>query len=93
MSHLQSSHATSCIASCDAVLPAREAQERWVPSSPLGRLLQACLQWRNRNRLRNTAEGLDEHILKDMGAPDWLVSEASVSREFKRLRNVDYLRW
>ena len=36
---------------------------------------------------------LDEHILKDMGAPDWLVSEASVSREFKRLRNIDYFRW
>ncbi|AUT50346.1 isoleucyl-tRNA synthetase [Achromobacter sp. AONIH1] len=56
-------------------------------------MLQVCLQWRNRNRLRNTAEGLDEHILKDMGAPDWLVSEASVSREFKRLRNIDYFRW
>lgn len=93
MSHLQSSTATSCLAACDAVLPARDARARSAPSSLFGRLLQACLQWRNRNRLRNTAEGLDEHILKDMGAPDWLVSEASVSREFKRLRNVDYLRW
>ncbi|MFG0233069.1 hypothetical protein [Achromobacter sp. 413638] len=93
MSHLQSSPATSCLVACDAVPPARDTQERWAPSSLLGRLLQVCLQWRNRNRLRNTAEGLDEHILKDMGAPDWLVSEASVSREFKRLRNIDYFRW
>ena len=57
MSHLQSSPATSCLVACDAVPPARDTQERWAPSSLLGRLLQVCLQWRNRNRLRNTAEG------------------------------------
>ena len=32
-------------------------------------------------------------MLKDVGAPNWLVNEVSVRRELTRLRDVNYLRW
>lgn len=50
-------------------------------------------QHRNKARLRSLGAELDEHMLKDVGAPNWLVNEVSVRRELTRLRDVNYLRW
>ncbi|MGY6271960.1 isoleucyl-tRNA synthetase [Achromobacter denitrificans] len=67
------------------------------PPSPGGGLLarawSAYRLRRNKARLRKLARELDEHMLRDVGAPDWLVSEACVNRELARLRDVNYLRW
>ena len=58
-----------------------------------GWLWSCYLGYRARNRLRRLAVDLDEHMLQDVGAPDWLVSEATVNRELARLRDANYLRW
>ncbi|OLU06954.1 hypothetical protein BVK87_17750 [Achromobacter denitrificans] len=50
-------------------------------------------QHRNKARLRSLGAELDEHMLKDVGAPNWLVNEVLVRRELTRLRDVNYLRW
>jgi len=74
----------------------REIQEMAV--APLGngffkRLWSVYRQYRNMAQLRNLAGDLDEHMLQDVGAPHWLINEASVNRELMRLRDVNYLRW
>jgi len=48
---------------------------------------------RDEARLRNLATELDEHMLQDVGAPEWLINEATADRERLRRRDVDYLRW
>lgn len=94
MSNPQVGQVSACLVACETPFPPRHALAGVsAPAGLLGRLLHAFLQWRNRNRMRRAAESLDDHLLKDVGAPDWLVSEVSVNREFKRLHNIDYLRW
>ncbi|SSW73809.1 hypothetical protein AVE30378_06156 [Achromobacter veterisilvae] len=59
----------------------------------LGRIWAAYRKHRNEARLRSLAKELDEHMLRDVGAPNWLVNEAAVERDLTRLRDVNYLRW
>jgi len=56
-------------------------------------LAAAFRKRRNEARLRHLAADLDEHMLQDLGAPNWLMNEAAVKRDMARLRDVDYLRW
>ncbi|EHK68171.1 hypothetical protein KYC_00990 [Achromobacter arsenitoxydans SY8] len=49
--------------------------------------------WRRDARMRNLAAEMDVHQLQDVGAPEWLVNEATVKRDLERLRNTDYIRW
>ncbi|MFJ3465433.1 isoleucyl-tRNA synthetase [Achromobacter spanius] len=43
--------------------------------------------------MRNVAQDMESHMLNDVGAPQWLVNEATVRRELTRLRHVDFIRW
>lgn len=56
-------------------------------------LWAAFRQWRLQSRLRNLAAEMDPRIMRDMGVPDWLISESTAERQLSRLRDVDYLRW
>lgn len=65
-----------------------------APRRGLFALLVAAYRRRsNQARLRHLAADLDEHLLRDLGAPGWLMNEAAVKRDLARLRDVDYLRW
>lgn len=57
------------------------------------RLRQAYRRWRADRILRNLADEMDAHMLKDVGAPDWLVSQALVEQSLKRINRIDSLRW
>ncbi|WP_231570330.1 hypothetical protein [Achromobacter sp. RTa] len=59
----------------------------------LAKLWSAYRKYRNVARLRSLAGELDEHMLQDVGAPNWLINEVSVNRELTRLRDANYLRW
>ncbi len=59
----------------------------------LARLWRAYCRHRNVARMRNAAADMEPHLLKDVGAPQWLVNEITVRRDLERLRNVDYIRW
>ncbi len=67
------------------------------PAAPrsgfFAKLIAAFRKRRNEARLRQLAADLDEHMLKDLGAPRWLMNEAAVKRDLARLRDADYLRW
>lgn len=78
-----------------AATAARADLERATPSSGgvLGRIWAAYRKHRNEARLRSLAKELDEHMLRDVGAPNWLINEATVARDLTRLRDVNYLRW
>lgn len=72
-----------------AVLEAAQAPDR----SFLTRIWHAYRAWRNTARMRNMAQDMEPHLLSDVGAPPWLINEASVRRELSRLRHIDYIRW
>lgn len=72
-----------------AVLETAQAPDRGL----LARLWNAYLAHRNAARMRNIAQDMDPHMLNDVGAPQWLVNEATVRRELTRLRHVDFIRW
>lgn len=77
-----------------ATTPAQQKNMPATGQAGLLRLLwEAFCQWRLQSRLRNLAADTDPRIMKDIGAPEWLVHESTVQRELTRLRNVDYLRW
>ena len=71
------------------MLEAAQAPDRGL----LARIWKAYLARRNAARMRNMAKDMEPHMLNDVGAPQWLVNEASVRRELARLRHVDYIRW
>lgn len=60
---------------------------------PLARLWRAYCKRRSAARLRNLATDMDAHLLKDVGAPAWLINETTLQRDQARLRNADYMRW
>ncbi|MCY1545227.1 hypothetical protein D9M68_811570 [compost metagenome] len=70
-------------------------QDRAAPlgSSFFGWLWSSYRKHRNVARLRNLAVEMDEHMLQDVGAPNWLINEAAVNRDLTRRRDVNYLRW
>ncbi len=72
-----------------AVLETAQAPDQ----SRLSRIWGAYRKWRSEARMRNLAAQMDAHQLQDVGAPQWLVNEATVKRDLERLRNADYLRW
>ncbi len=72
-----------------AVLEAAQAPDR----SFITRIWHAYRAWRNTARMRNMAQDMEPHLLSDVGAPPWLINEASVRRELSRLRHIDYIRW
>lgn len=72
-----------------AVLECAQAPDRGF----IARIWDAYCARRNAARMRNMAEDMEPHMLSDVGAPQWLVNEANVRREFARLRSVDYIRW
>lgn len=55
--------------------------------------------WRNfwdrraRTRSLGLVASLDRHILRDVGAPPWLVNQTTVQNELQRMRDREYLRW
>lgn len=71
------------------VLEAAQAPDR----SLLARIWNAYRARRNAARMRNIAQDMEPHMLDDVGAPQWLINEASVRRDLSRLRHVDYIRW
>ncbi len=72
-----------------AVLETAQAPDR----SFLTRIWHAYCARRNTARMRNLAKDMEPHLLSDVGAPPWLINEASVRRELSRLRHIDYIRW
>lgn len=76
-------------------LPASHVGEP-MPSRPAGvitRLWRVYRSWRADRILRNLADELDAHMLKDMGAPEWVVNQARVEQSLKRIARIDTLRW
>ncbi|AMG40405.1 isoleucyl-tRNA synthetase [Achromobacter xylosoxidans] len=57
------------------------------------RLWRAYRQRRADRILRNLADEMDVHMLKDVGAPEWLVNQATVEQSLKRVTRIDTLRW
>ena len=57
------------------------------------RLWRAYRQRRADRVLRNLADEMDVHMLKDVGAPEWLVNQATVEQSLKRVTRIDTLRW
>lgn len=72
-----------------AALESAQAPDR----SFVARLWHAYCARRNAARMRNIAQDMEPHMLSDVGAPQWLINEASVRRELTRLRTVDFIRW
>lgn len=63
------------------------------PAGLVSRLWRAYREWRSERRLRNLAENMDPHLLRDVGAPEWLVNQSSVEESLKRITRIDPLRW
>ncbi len=61
--------------------------------SIIGRLWRAYRQRRTEAVMRNLADEMDAHMLKDVGAPEWLVNEATHEQSMKRITCIDNLRW
>ena len=59
----------------------------------LSRLWRAYRQRRAEAVLRNLADEMDAHMLKDVGAPQWLVNETTREQALKRITSIDNLRW
>lgn len=59
----------------------------------IGRLWRAYRTWRADRILRNLADEMDAHMLKDVGAPEWVVSRATLEQSLKRITRIDTLRW
>jgi uncharacterized protein YjiS (DUF1127 family) len=65
-----------------------------APSSGfIARLWHAYRARRADRILRNLADEMDVHMLKDVGAPEWLVNQATVEQSLKRITRIDSLRW
>lgn len=75
-----------------APVPVLEAAQA-PDCSLLARIWNAYRARRNAARMRNIAQDMEPHMLDDVGAPQWLINEASVRRDLSRLRHVDYIRW
>lgn len=75
-----------------APVPVLEAAQA-PDCSLLARIWNAYRTRRNAARMRNIAQDMEPHMLDDVGAPQWLINEASVRRDLSRLRHVDYIRW
>ncbi|WZB76882.1 hypothetical protein WJ972_16570 [Achromobacter insuavis] len=63
------------------------------PGGFIVRLWRAYRQRRADRILRNLADEMDVHMLKDVGAPEWLVNQATVEQSLKRVTRIDSLRW
>ncbi|MFY4258066.1 hypothetical protein ACOTCG_10745 [Achromobacter xylosoxidans] len=63
------------------------------PAGLVSRLWRAYREWRSERTLRNLAENMDPHLLRDVGAPEWLVNQSSVEESLKRITRIDPLRW
>ncbi|WP_445657210.1 hypothetical protein [Achromobacter sp. NCFB-sbj8-Ac1-l] len=61
--------------------------------SLIGRLWRAYRQKRAEAVLRNLAHELDAHMLKDVGAPQWLVNQTTLEQSLKRITRIETLRW
>ncbi|OAS95707.1 isoleucyl-tRNA synthetase [Achromobacter xylosoxidans] len=59
----------------------------------MARLWHAYRARRADRILRNLADEMDVHMLKDVGAPEWLVNQATVEQSLKRITRIDSLRW
>lgn len=81
--------AESAVEASDYALEAAQAPDR----SLLARIWNAYRVRRNAARMRNIAQDMEPHMLDDVGAPQWLINEASVRRDLSRLRPIDYIRW
>lgn len=75
-----------------APVPVLEAAQA-PDCSLLARIWNAYRARRNAARMRNIAQDMEPHMLDDVGAPQWLINEASIRRDLSRLRHVDYIRW
>ena len=73
-----------------AVPPGADAA---LPAGLVSRLWRAYREWRRERTLRNLAENMDPHLLRDVGAPEWLVNQSSVEESLKRITRIDALRW
>lgn len=63
------------------------------PGGLIGRLWRAYRQKRAEAALRNLAHEMDAHMLKDVGAPQWLVNQTTHEQSLKRITRIDNLRW
>lgn len=64
-----------------------------LSSGFIARLWHAYRARRADRILRNLADEMDVHMLKDVGAPEWLVNQATVEQSLKRITRIDSLRW
>ena len=74
-------------------IPAPPTADATLAAGLVSRFWRAYREWRRERTLRNLAENMDPHLLRDVGAPEWLVSQSSVEESFKRITRIDALRW
>ncbi|WMD20742.1 hypothetical protein RAS12_29840 [Achromobacter seleniivolatilans] len=91
----QASQKTSSLPT-SASSPAAVQEVQPQPTAPAGIIAKIWRAYKKRRAeacLRNLATELDAHMLKDVGAPTWLVNESHVNRDLGNLRKADYMRW
>lgn len=74
-------------------MPVPPTADAALPTGLASRLWRAYREWRRERTLRNLAENMDPHLLRDVGAPEWLVNQSSVEESLKRITRIDPLRW
>lgn len=74
-------------------IPAPPTADAALPAGLVSRLWHAYREWRSERTLRNLAENMDPHLLRDVGAPEWLVNQSSVEESLKQITRIDPLRW
>ncbi len=75
------------------VVPAHAEPQGLSRGGIFSRLWRAYRQRRAEAVLRNLANEMDAHMLKDVGAPQWLVNETTCEQALKRITSIDSLRW
>ena len=93
----------NCNATHAAALPAAasrsvsaqpsEFSAAWIVSfARIQRLWQEHVERANRARAQATFADIDEHTLKDIGAPNWIIAEAAHRGDSRGLRLIDLYR-
>jgi len=62
------------------------------PLAKLRALWQGHVERTNRARASAAFSGIDTHTLRDIGAPDWVLAEASLRNDSRSVRLIDLYR-
>ena len=76
----------------DAVRPAQFSAAWIVAFAKIQTLWQQHVERTNKARAQAAFAEIDEHTLKDIGAPNWLIAEASHRADSRGMRLIDLYR-